>query len=732
MQKNNDRRFYNRTGRLCQQAIDDLKKSGLADSVLEEAKIEIFKGSDPDLKKAIGYASKDGMALLNLCDLLAFPYFDRNGKVVYTRFKPYPAIDSKKKYIQPLKKPSKPYILPRVWSVSEKPNKPIWITEGEKKALKLIQEGRYAIALSGVWAFKSGKDSLTTESDKQMWAELKNFNLNGRIVFLGFDSDLWVNLQVRQALYELAVKLTSLKAIVRIATWSEGKGIDDHLATFKDCSSELDDIESESKNIYDFAKPEHANEVIRALGSADFTPVTLEQMTNNFGKSLGIRTSLLKKQLAFVRKNSLEGIDEFFERFALIRRTESILDLQTKKTLKFQSLILEYPELAKVWKNSENKKIINVEDIVFKPQGCKDNEINLFDGLDIAPKQGDCLKIYELLFHLCEEKAELTDWVIKWLAYPLQHIGAKMRTSLIVHGGQGSGKNLFFQDIMCSIYGGYSSYLTQDKLEEKYTDWASAKLFILCDEVIANRQQAKMKNLLKSYVTQDVINVRRMYEPGREEENHCNFVFLSNESLPILIDTDDRRYVVTRQEKKKEESFYNDVAKEIRNGGVEAFYDLLLNYDLGDFNEFTKPIATEAKKELTEICEPAPIRFAMLWQDCKLDVPFCSCTCAELYEAFLLWCMDSNEYGSYTRTRFTQEINRLIQKDRLLNVSGGQVVRLENRIKRYWKVNISLEEFKRFEPDTFTYGLPDFEMQIKAFNKALDSYRTKVAKTRRF
>jgi hypothetical protein len=37
--------------------------------------------------------------------------------------------------------------------------------------------------------------------------EFEKFTWKGRIVYLSFDSDLWINPQVRKALYELAVKL---------------------------------------------------------------------------------------------------------------------------------------------------------------------------------------------------------------------------------------------------------------------------------------------------------------------------------------------------------------------------------------------------------------------------------------------------------------------------------------------------------------------------------------------
>jgi hypothetical protein len=37
------------------------------------------------------------------------------------------------------------------------------------------------------------------------------------------------------------------------------------------------------------------------------------------------------------------------------------------------------------------------------------------------------------------------------------------------------------------------------------------------------------------------------------------------------------------------------------NGGNEAFYQFLLDFDLGDFNEHTKPLMTQAKRDLIDL-----------------------------------------------------------------------------------------------------------------------------------
>ena len=63
---------------------------------------------------------------------------------------------------------------------------------------------------------------------------------------------------------------------------------------------------------------------------------------------------------------------------------------------------------------------------------------------------------------------------MKWLVLPLQRPGAKMRTALVFHGPQGTGKNLFFE-VIAAIYGRYALVVGQAELEEKYNDWMSQK-----------------------------------------------------------------------------------------------------------------------------------------------------------------------------------------------------------------------------------------------------------------
>jgi len=200
-------------------ALTDVRKSGLTPETLEKAGVRLFKGRKDDLKERLGFASIGGQEILRVSRLIEFPYLNEKGEILFFRYKLIPAIGDVR-YLQPKDKPALPYILPEVWRVKDKTSKPIWITEGEKKSLTLIQHGRHAIALSGVWNFRAGKNS-DLGGDKNLWHEMQSFEWRGRTVYLAFDMDLWINPKVRQALYELAFKLFEKGAIVKVVTWKD-------------------------------------------------------------------------------------------------------------------------------------------------------------------------------------------------------------------------------------------------------------------------------------------------------------------------------------------------------------------------------------------------------------------------------------------------------------------------------------------------------------------------------
>lgn len=296
--------------------------------------------------------------------------------------------------------------------------------------------------------------------------------------------------------------------------------------------------------------------------------------------------------------------------------------------------------------------VVRLEEVGFDPAGT-DRAItcNLWRGWPTQPKAGNCEAILNLLDHLCsgEQNArDLYQWVLRWLAYPLQHPGAKMKTALVFHGPQGVGKNLFFECVM-AIYGEYGRVVDQSAIEDKFNDWASRKLFLIADEVVTRAEIWHVKNKLKHFVTGDTIRINPKNMGAYTERNHVNMVYLSNERQPIPLEKDDRRHLVIWTPEKLSEHTYRQVVDEIRAGGIPALHQFLLDLDLAGFDEHTKPPMSGAKADLIDISLESTERFLRDWQAGDIELghddtgprrlPYCPCASSDLYLAYKKWCV---------------------------------------------------------------------------------------------
>lgn len=277
-------------------ALKDFRdRSGLSAETLERAQVSIFSGNADKLKKRLGFGSINGQSILTVARLVEIPSFSHDGKISAYHYRLYPAIEDCR-YLHPKGNSARPYILPEVWAFKDKPHKPVWITEGAKKVLKLVQHGRAAIGLQGVWNFRGGSESI----ESFLFRDLEEFMWRGRTAYLGFDADLWTNPQVRFALFELAFKLMSRGAVIRFPKWKGAKGIDDYLAGQEALDKELEGIEEKAFPLERFVKAEHRDEIIRALSitHAAMDDLTREVLVNLIAKGFHIRAKWLYAEIA--------------------------------------------------------------------------------------------------------------------------------------------------------------------------------------------------------------------------------------------------------------------------------------------------------------------------------------------------------------------------------------------------------------------------------------------------
>ncbi len=440
------------------------------------------------------------------------------------------------------------------------------------------------------------------------------------------------------------------------------------------------DPDPEAPHLTDF-NDLHAREGLPAL--AEQLRVALSGITSGTATPTGAATPKGDKKPRDDEEDDKQyrRLKEIFGRYTLIYPSDEAFDHDLGEIVKIAHIRAAYGKrLVDRWLASEKRNLVNKADVVFDPSGAADHErgkVNLFRGWELEPSaHASCDKLIALLQYLCGERdqgeAPATDWILKWLAFPLQRPGAKMDTAVVMYGKEGTGKNLFGR-AMREIYGTHGCFITQRQLESDFNTWASAKLLVIANEVVTRQEMTHHVGYLKTLITEPEIHINPKNIAERLEANHMNLMFFSNEFQPLKISPDDRRYLVVRTPPKLEKEYYRAVADELAAGGAAALYRYLLDLDLDGFDAHTDAIQTEAKRELVQLGMSSAQLF---WQDLhpdedppddpqaaqprgELGLPYCPALKEHVYEAYLHWCKRNGEKMPLRINRFVPEFRSM-------------------------------------------------------------------------
>ena len=150
-------------------------------------------------------------------------------------------------------------------------------------------------------------------------------------------------------------------------------------------------------------------------------------------------------------------------------------------------------------------------------------------------------------------------WVTCWLALPLQRLGTKMRTSLIIHGRMEGTRQV-------AADGHHAAHLRAlQPIDHADPAPVGVQRLVVGHAVLrrrrgGQRQRAQNpKNLIQNMITNEVIQVNEKNMPVREEASYANFVFLSNEQPPMLLNETDRRYTVIQVERRHDPGYFKAI-----------------------------------------------------------------------------------------------------------------------------------------------------------------------------
>lgn len=513
-------------------------------------------------------------------ECFVIPYFDLRGKptkfwrarfVVETR-KGFDILAGRKalRYVQPTNSVTEAYLPPLgvEWSaIAQDAEQPLIVTEGELKAACATRQGFPTVGLGGVWSFQS------TKHETALLPIFDEFDLDGRVVHICFDSDAATNPNVVAAERRLAERLLARGACVRIVRLKPGAsgqkmGLDDFIVEY---------------------------------GPDEFTKA-LEQGQEYAGSE---KLHELNERVIYVRNPGLIWDHRLSMRMAASNFTQHAYSdwVYVETIVGPKSERLAEVRAAEKWLKWPARAAVDA--LTFAPgqdRITQDNRLNLWTGWGVpdGPREGDVRPWHDLMDHLFGNEHESRRWFERWCACPLQQPGVKMSVAAVLWGvTHGSGKTLVGHTLM-RIYGKHGTEIHDDDLDDERREWAENMQFVLADDISARGDRKFMRRLM-TMITQKLLRLNPKYVPSYSVEDLINYLFTSNDPDAMYMDDQDRRFWVHEVRAGKYTDYRDYVRWRDSVSGIAALWHYLLNLDLGDFDPQAPAPMTTAKSTMIEL-----------------------------------------------------------------------------------------------------------------------------------
>ena len=417
------------------------------------------------------------------------------------------------KYAQPAGTPVEVYFSPeRDWQEIIKDDEPIYITEGELKAICACDLGKPTLGIGGVeMGVIKG----------QLHRDIKKFVNKGRKFYIVFDSDAATNINVRRAENRLVRALTEAGAAPHVVRLPSIMGVDE-------------DGNEKKTGFDDFLLKEGAEafDALIAGAKEDARSLALNELA-------GEVVYLRGPDIVYCPEDDLRMSPKSFETSRYSTR-HFIIPAEGKAPARRVSTAKEFM----TW---EARPELNNFTFVPGAEPIVGKDYNAWPGWPYEPKKGDVRLWHRLLDHIFYGKPPADrEWFEQWVAYPIQHPGAKLKQAVVIWGGQGTGKS-FLGEIIGRLYGKTFTDFDNDKLNSQFNDWADSKQFALGEEIIVNASdRGAISEKLKQIVTGAFISIHRKYLNPYSIPNCMNMILVSNHPNALKIENDDRRYFIHR------------------------------------------------------------------------------------------------------------------------------------------------------------------------------------------
>lgn len=363
---------------------------------------------------------------------------------------------------------------------------------------------------------------------------------------------------------------------------------------------------------------------------------------------------------------------------------------------------VRYEKLSHIWFNSKLRR--QYDGVCNNPNGeTKKNFLNLYRGLAVKPKKGDCSLYLEHIRNvIANNDRGLYEYIMAWMARIVQDPGGRRPgVALVLRGDQGTGKGLFVK-FFGRIFGRHFLHISSQRaLTGRFNSHLADALLIFCDEAIWAGDKAA-EGALKALITEDIHMVESKFKDPITVKNHTNLIIASNNDWVIPAGAAERRFLVLDipNIRQQDHDYFKALVGQMENGGTEALLDKLnrIDYSEVDLRKFPKTRA------LIEQIEKSMTAIQRYWYE-KLNNGYLirenegwslEISTEVLYKDYIEFTQRVNERRyNYSQPQFGKELKKLVP----------EIVRRKRKVTG------------RMNDTQYCYSIPDLKICRKAFEK---------------
>jgi hypothetical protein len=261
---------------------------------------------------------------------------------------------------------------------------------------------------------------------------------------------------------------------------------------------------------------------------------------------------------------------------------------------------------------------------------------------------------------------EQVQYQLAWWAQQVQDPANKTGVGIIYMGDQGVGKDIVTEFVVEKVFG--TDVATQcdevTHLFEKHSLERENKVFCVLDEASGATIKPYIPNIKATMVAPRMSFNAKF---GGIYKLLCiiNYMFTSNDTLPMPIEASDRRMVVFQcnNSKKGNTGYFNALGRALANPRTaRAFFQFLQNFDLSDYGNFqAKRPETAMYRRLKEMAIPLFYNF-LSFQCGQQALKYSVHGATFIFDGLKKWADEANiDRRSYTFTRLGLDFSYLME-----------------------------------------------------------------------